>query len=114
MEKKEFKGVALYQIICRTTGQRYFGSTINYRHRVCCHRAFFDGRCNKKMRDIIEKYGADSFVFSIIEKWENQTKDSLKEAAIKEMGLIKLYAKIFPEKLLNTRIHPLQVNPALR
>jgi group I intron endonuclease len=84
------KIAGVYQIQNRLTGHRYIGSSVNIKLRWSVHRHHLktSTHCNKYLQRAWDKYGKESFIFTIIEECEN-SKIQLELTEQKYLDLIK-------------------------
>lgn len=70
MNKRE---KAIYKITNIITGIYYIGSSINVRSRIANHKRDLEKQrhCNPYLQASFNKYGSDSFIFEIIEKFDD-------------------------------------------
>jgi group I intron endonuclease len=62
----------IYEILNKTNGHRYVGSAVNLKRRWRAHkRRLFGGTHeNEHLQNAWNKYGADTFGFEVLERWE--------------------------------------------
>jgi len=73
----------IYHIICKSTGKRYIGRTVNFTKRFGQHKSVLrnNKHCNEHLQNAWNKYGEENFVFliyKIVEK-ENLIKEEQKQ-----------------------------------
>ena len=71
MAYKKISGI--YKILCIGSGKPYIGSAVCLNSRWACHRNLLRNKkhSNKHLQNSWNKYGEDSFVFSVIENCPN-------------------------------------------
>jgi GIY-YIG catalytic domain len=94
----------VYQIICVESGDRYFGSTVDFKMRQRAHMASIRLRnhYNHNVRAASIIYDSNSFEFHVLSVWHNMNMAALYEAADIETDLIGLFPK---HKLLNVTLN---------
>lgn len=78
----------IYRLSCNITGEDYYGSTTNYKRRICLHKTNTEKQNSKrkcKSRQIIDR---GDYTFSIVEECNFNTK---KELLIRERYYIDNY-----------------------
>ena len=75
----------IYKIYSIATNESYYGSTNNFPRRFSEHKYLWrNGKGNKKIRLLIEKYGNDNFEFQILECCESDEFEEKEKKYIEE------------------------------
>lgn len=89
--KKNAKICCVYFITCLTNKKQYVGSTIDFESRTLDHLKCLrsNRHCNKKLQRAYNKYGEESFQFSIYEECIENQLLKLEQNVLDNLGLVK-------------------------
>lgn len=70
---------SVYEILCKATGRRYIGSSVNADKRLSSHASLLSNHnhLNKEMQKDYDIYGSDSFEFRVIGTYQSFTTNYL-------------------------------------